>query len=231
MAIDTPIRCYVLDDEYPATTLLNSYIKKHPALQLIGSTTNAVNALSILHEENIALLFLDIEMPQLNGIELLRSIEGKNIQVIITTAFKEYALDGYEYNVVDYLLKPVTYPLFERATERALERIHTIGLHDCSGQLFVKVAHQFQKISFRDILYIESLGDYVAFHTTTAKLVSLDSLKQLQEKLPSQYFIRIHRSYIINQKFISGMKAGNILIGKTQLPVGATYREEVRRLF
>lgn len=222
------LRCIVLDDEIHAVKLLADYVARTNGLELELSTTDPATAINLIHDGNIDLIFLDIQMPDLTGIEVMNIIRQSRTKVILTTAYPEYALSGFEYDAIDYLLKPVTFERFLVAVNKARERISFRSL-EAPDHIFVKVEHRLQKVLFSSIFYIEGLGDYVILHTTAGKILSLERMKNMEEILPSGNFLRIHKSYIINIGQIDFLEKGRIIINKEYLPIGESYKEKVRQ--
>lgn len=223
-----PIRCIVVDDEPLAVELLADYLQKTPGMQLVLKTTHVLDALHSVQQGHADLLFLDIQMPELTGIQFMKIIRNA-CPVILTTAYAEYALEGYEYDVVDYLLKPVTFERFMVAVEKAKRRLEQAASKEMPTpveHIFIKTEYRIQKIDLNDILYIEALRDYIAIHMPSGKILSLESLRNMEEILPASHFIRIHKSYIINQNKIEFLERGKVIINKQYLPVGDTYREK-----
>jgi len=223
-----PIRCIVVDDEPLAVNLLADYLHKTPGMQLVLKTTHVLDALDSVQRGNADLLFLDIQMPELTGIQFMKIIRNA-CPVILTTAYAEYAMEGYEYDVVDYLLKPVTFERFMVAVEKAKRRLEKSAPKEMPQpveHIFIKTEYRIQKIDLNEILYIEALRDYIAIHTPAGKIMSLESLRNMEEILPANSFIRIHKSYIINQKKIEFLERGKVIINKQYLPVGETYKEK-----
>lgn len=210
------------------------YVKKVPYLTLIEACSSPLAAIEILRKNDIDLLFLDIQMPELTGLSLLKTLQQKPL-VILTTAYSEYALEGYEHDVVDYLLKPVTFERFLRAVEKASQRAGSawsrqpaaIKEVEEKGQpfVFVKDGTKLVKIRWDDILYVEGLKDYVTIHTKQQKVVSLQRLKSLEEQLPADRFIRVHHSFIIALNAIDAIHKGEIQIGQALIPISDTYRK------
>lgn len=233
------MRCLVIDDEQLARKLVSSYIEKTDGLELAGECKSAIDAIKLLQQSEIDLLFLDIQMPGLTGLEFLKSI--KNIPLtIITTAYSEYAVEGFELDAVDYLLKPFNYDRFLKAIKKAESRanINTINSTVTSPpalaenqHINIKADHRIYKVKYEDLLYIEGLKEYVTFHTLNEKIVALDSLKSLELKLPGQ-FLRIHKSYIINLDKVNSVYGNLAEIGKLQIPIGKSYKEiAMKRIF
>ena len=223
-----PIRCIVVDDEPLAVELLADYLQKTPGMQVVLKTTHVLDALHSVQQGKADLLFLDIQMPELTGIQFMKIIRNA-CPVILTTAYAEYAMEGYEYDVVDYLLKPVTFERFMVAVDKAKRRLDQSTPKEMPQpveHIFIKTEYRIQKIDLNDILYIEALRDYIAIHTPVGKILSLESLRNMEEILPATHFIRIHKSYIINQNKIEFLERGKVVINKQYLPIGETYREK-----
>lgn len=222
------LRVIVTDDEPLAMQLIADYVRKTPGLELVMQTTKSLDALQWVQEGKADLIFLDIQMPELTGIQFMKIIRN-TCQVIVTTAFTDYALEGYEYDVVDYLLKPVTFDRFLIAAKKAMVKFNNTQKGTAPvvpSSIFVKSEYRLQRINLSDILYIEALRDYIALHTPSAKIMTLESMKNMELMLPENEFIRIHKSYIINRSRIDFIERGKVVIGKYYLPVGETYREK-----
>jgi DNA-binding LytR/AlgR family response regulator len=226
-----PIRCIVVDDEHPAIRLLSSYIKKIPNMQLVLRTTEAAEAIQAIGNGMADLVFMDIQMPKVTGMEMLELIKDSGIMVILTTAYSTYAVKGYEHDVVDYLLKPITFDRFLLAVSKAQLRIEAKLATTYNGHLMLKTAYKVIRVEFDTILYIEGLGDYVICHTTSGRITTLERLKQMEAVLPDTSFIRIHKSYIVNMKKISYFEKGKFVIAGEHLPIGETYRSTVKAKF
>lgn len=233
-----PLRCLIIDDKPLAIDILADYAGKVPFLQLAGSTTNPIEGLQMVREQNIDLVFLDIQMPELTGLQFIK-IVGKQCKIILTTAYAEYALDGYEHDVVDYLLKPIPFERFYRAAEKALQSIapgSQAAIPDIKQPepapeyLFVKTEHRIQKIDLKDIQFIEGLQNYIAITTPTGKVLSLQTLKKIEEQLPAKEFVRVHKSFIVALRHISSIERGRINIDGEIIPVGDSYRDGFYRV-
>ncbi len=229
------VTCAIIDDEYPARILLGDYVKRIPYLELTGTFKNPMAAMAGLQESPADLLFLDIQMPELTGVEFLRSMPQKPV-VIFTTAYPDYALEGYELDVCDYLLKPIAFERFVQAANKAAELIRLRRnvpgaapepIIQNEGYISVKADHKIYRIGYSEILYIEGLREYVTFHTGQGKIVALESLKNLEEILPSERFMRVHKSYIVNRRKVISLYGNQLEIGKTTIPIGKSYKEEV----
>jgi DNA-binding LytR/AlgR family response regulator len=231
------IKVLIVDDEPLAQDVLETYVKKVPDLHLVGTCKNAIEASTILNKEVIDLLFLDIQMPQLNGIDFLKSLTKKPF-VIITTAFSDYAVEGFELNVVDYLLKPISFNRFLLAINRIIDS-KTSAISDESSRtsdnkesyFFVKADKKMVKINHKDILYIEGLKDYVIIKLAKSRLVTLQTMKSLEDKLPSKTFKRIHRSYIVNLDKLEAIVGNTVEVKEgdqqIKLPIGKNYKDEL----
>jgi DNA-binding LytR/AlgR family response regulator len=226
------IRCLVVDDEPLALDILEDYISKVPFLHLVKTTTSAIEGLSLVQSDAIDLVFLDVQMPELTGIQFLKIINGK-CDVILTTAYSQYALDGYELDVVDYLLKPIAFDRFYKAAQKVLQSTantnssapEVLSVQKNHDFIFVKTEHKIQKIYLDDILYIEGLKDYISIFTRSERIITLQNMKKMEESLPSKSFIRVHKSYIIALGKIESIERSRIQIGEKIIPIGDTYRE------
>lgn len=234
------IKCIIVDDEQLARQLLERYINKLSGLELVKSCKSPLEALNILQNEKVDLMFLDIQMPDLKGTELLQSLKHKPI-VIFTTAYQEYALEGYQLDVIDYMLKPISFERFLQGVNKAAEQIrllksssalskeenHQHPVKDQKKYLHLKAEHKVHKILIDEILYIEGLKEYVTFYLEAQKLIVLESLKNLEQLLPHDKFMRIHKSYIINTEKISLLYGNQVKIKDKYIPVGKSYKSEV----
>ncbi len=226
------MKTIIIDDEKPAINILSKFVSKIPFIQLQLATSNAFEALEILNKEKIDLLFLDIEMPDITGLELLKSLEQKPM-IIFTTAYENYALQGYELDIVDYLVKPIRFERFLKGVNKA-HKLFNLNLNIIEKSkadfLFLKVEYKTVKIAFEDILYIEGLKDYVKVHTKKGMILSRLNLKGIEEKLPSNLFLRIHRSFIVAILKITSYQKSIVYIDNIEIPLGNTYRENVLRI-
>jgi DNA-binding LytR/AlgR family response regulator len=226
------LTCLIVEDEPLARNLISEYVSKVPSLKLVEACSSPIAALEILRKQSIDVLFLDIQMPELTGLSLLKTLQKKPF-VILTTAYSQYALEGYELDVVDYLLKPITFERFLRAVDKVSQRVTSppplnpipISTEPGHSFVFVKDGTKLVKVDIDDILYVEGLKDYVTLHTKTQKIVTLQRLKALEEQLPTDKFIRIHHSYIIAVKAIDAVHKGEVRIGTALLPISESYRK------
>ena len=225
------ITCAIIDDEPLAAGLLESYARKTPYLQLTGSYNSAILAMKDLRENPVQLLFLDIQMPELSGIEFSK-ILPKDTRVIFTTAFPQYAVEGYKVNALDYLLKPISYEDFLKSTDKALEWFAIASKQDVYRRdrfMFVKSDYKLQRIALDDILYIEGLKDYVRFYLKNGeKVMSLMSMKKLEEYLPRPEFLRTHRSFIVHMPETPLIDRFRIVFGDVYVPISENYKEDVQ---
>jgi DNA-binding LytR/AlgR family response regulator len=228
------ITCAIIDDEPLAAGLLESYARKTPYLYLAGTYNSAITAMKDLRENPVQLLFLDIQMPELSGIEFAK-ILPKETKVIFTTAFPQYAVEGYKVNALDYLLKPISYDDFLKSTDKALEWFSVLMKQDVYRRdrfMFVKSDYKLQRISLDDILYIEGLKDYVRFYLKNGdRIMSLMSMKKLEEYLPRPEFLRTHRSYIVHMTETPLVDRFRIVFGETYIPISENYKDDVQNYF
>lgn len=228
------LKCAIVDDEPLALELLKSYVKKTPVLELNGAYSSAIEAMKMLPDNPVDLLFLDIQMPELNGLEFSHMVP-EDTRIVFTTAFGQYALDGYKVNALDYLLKPISYTDFLQSVNKAVQwfdrkRVTDNEPTDKPDFIYVKSDYKLIQISLKDILYIEGLKDYVKIHLEgeSRPILSLTSLKALEEKLPTDRFIRVHRSYIVQKQKIKVIDKARIVFGKEYIPVSESYKQELQ---
>lgn len=223
------INCLAIDDEPLALDVLEDFIGKVPFLHLVKACSSAMEAMELLHQEPVQLLFLDIQMPQVSGVQFLKGLRNDRPKVIFTTAYPDYALEGFNLDAVDYLLKPFTFERFLKATNKAYQQINvqakTPEPPAEKDYMFVKSGYDTVKVRFKDILYIEGLKDYVKIHTTGKMVIALMNLKALEDMLPAP-FIRVHRSYIIDFERITKVQKRRVFIDQTEIPIGEVYRED-----
>ncbi len=222
------MKCIVVDDEPLALDLLESYVRKTPFLELAGKYSSAVQAMKELANQQVDLIFLDIQMPELNGLEFSRMLPPETC-IIFTTAFDQYAIDGYKVNAIDYLLKPISYPDFLQAANKALhqhELMHRTP-QDEIDSIFVKSEYKLVQIELRKILYVEGLKDYIKIYEedNPKPVLSLMSMKAMEDLLPPSQFMRVHRSYIVRKDKIRVIDRGRIVFGKTYIPISDSYKQ------
>ncbi|MGX5685873.1 LytR/AlgR family response regulator transcription factor [Chryseobacterium cucumeris] len=213
------LKCIIVDDEPLAISLLEHYVEKIPFLELVFSTENPIHALEYLQKNDSDLIFLDIQMPELTGINFMK-IVGTHQKYILTTAYSEYALEGYEHNVVDYLLKPVSFERFQKSVLKAQERF---SFQEENTHFFVKSSGQKHRIGFHEILYVESIKDYINIRTENDEFIVLDTLKSMENQLPEK-FVRIHKSFIVNLDKVKSIGAKKVILSEYEIPIGESYR-------
>jgi len=231
------LRCIIIDDEPLAIKLLEEHISVVPFLKLVNTFSNPLEALISLNTEPADLIFLDIQMPQLNGIQFMQLLKNR-AKVIIASAYQEYAIEGFEHNVVDYLLKPIAFDRFYRAAEKAYKLENPTATITAQpeiqpatgGYIFVKVETKMVRVELDDILYIEGLKNYVAIHTKTQRIITLQVMKQLEEGLPLTRFVRVHKSYIVALDKINAIERQEIYIKDRIIPIGNTYAEYFNKI-
>ncbi|MBN1154415.1 response regulator transcription factor [candidate division KSB1 bacterium] len=238
------IGCAIIDDEFLAREYLKDYVSKIPFLELKGDFNSPLKVFDLLNRGEIDLLLLDIQMPDISGIDFLKSLE-KQPYIILTTAYKEYALEGYELNVTDYLLKPFSFERFLKAVNKVAELIEQdqpdtedkgsdSNLQAPSikeDYLIIRADRKYYKINYDDLIFIEGQKAYVTFHTRQQQITALASLKELEEKLPRNRFVRIHKSYIVAINKIQALEGNSIEIARKYLPIGKNYRKVVEEIF
>jgi two-component system LytT family response regulator len=233
------LQCIAVEDESLALQLLEDNISKVPYLQLVASCSDAFEATTVLQNKQIDLVFIDIQMPGLTGLQFIESLAQKPM-VILITAYKQYALESYNLNVIDYLLKPVPLDRFIKATNKALE-IHRLKhpsnnqistLDTLANYMFVNVGYSLQKVTFSDITWVEGLRDYLQIHlqSTTKPLVVRMSFKALEEQIPTNAFIRIHKSFIVAIKSITSIRKNTLFVNEIELPIGEVYKDVIMKL-
>jgi two-component system, LytTR family, response regulator len=230
------INCLIIDDEQAAIDVLKIYINNVPSLHLVAESLGPVEALEIVYTQKIDLIFIDIQMPELSGLDFIKLTKGRS-KFILTTAYKQYALEGYEHNVVDYLLKPISFERFLQAIQKVQDTMLPVNISPeqqattnskSEDYIFIKTDNRMQKVNFSEILYVEGLGNYVTIHTSKGKFVTLLNVKDLEENLPSEMFMRVHRSYIISLGKIEFVEGNQIFLDKdTSIPLGETYKNQL----
>lgn len=217
-----------MDDEPLAHTVLENYLSKLSSLELVGRCYNGLEALNFLHETPVDLMFLDINMPELNGLELLRSLKNPPA-VILTTAYSEFALESYEYEVLDYLLKPVRFDRFLKAVNRLIDKPGPPVVEKAAPDsfFFVKVDGIQHKISPNELLFVEAYGNFVRLHLPEKPLLVAGTLTQMEEKLTPLGFLRIHKSYLVNLTHVTRQEGNRLFVGEIELPIGNSYKQVV----
>ncbi|HRG79947.1 MAG TPA: LytTR family DNA-binding domain-containing protein, partial [Cyclobacteriaceae bacterium] len=225
------LNCVIIEDEPLARNLITEYVKKVPSLNLLNAFSNPLEALEALRTLSVDILFLDVQMPEITGISLLKVLKKRPL-VVLTTAYSEYALEGYELDVADYLLKPITFERFLKSVDKIMLRLEAdpkpvvMASETVASPafVFVKDGTKLVKVRLDEILYVEGLKDYVTIHTTSQKITTLQRMKALEEQLPADKFIRIHNSYIVALDAIDVIQKNEVSIGSVSLPIGDTYR-------
>ena len=234
--MDRQINCIVVDDEAIAREILEDYLSRIPGVKLVASCKSALDAFQIITGTEVNLVFLDINMPGLSGLSFARAV-SRDIKVTFTTAYREYAVDGFDLQAVDYLLKPIS---FERLLQSIRKYVSELGppsdanakeeTDDNGEYLFVRADRKMVRIDFRELLYIESIGDYLQFHMKTGKVVSRETMTTIEAKLPQSDFIRIHRSFIVAKRAINCYTTELVEVNKVELPIGRSYKEQVMKV-
>lgn len=237
------IKCVVIDDERLAREYIKNYISKIPELELLGDFNSPLKATELINKGVVDLLFIDIQMPDITGVDFVRSL-SKKPEIIFTTAYQEYALEGFNLSAIDYLLKPFSFERFFQAVNKVFDKFENNSGTDLPSMLpghsettyaetylTIRADRKFYKINFKDIKYIEGQKAYVTFHTHKKRITALASLKELEEALPKNRFIRIHKSYIVALDEILSLEGNIIEVDDVKLPVGRMYKEDVLKVF
>lgn len=235
------LKILIVDDEFHARKLLSEYVSKLPILELVGTASNVFEAMSILQREKIDIMLLDIQMPEITGMEFARSLKNPPA-IIFTTAYSEYAVESYELDVVDYLLKPIAFTRFLQAINKVVDKKKETPVIEKiidiqqskeieEDSIVIKSGYKFFKIHYDDIQYLESMREYVTIYTTKQKITTLSSMKELEDKLPSMLFIRAHKSYIVSVKHIDFIEKEHLYIAGKIIHIGRIYKEDVMKIF
>jgi len=237
------LNCVVIDDEFLARQYLKDYIARVPFLNLIGDYDSPLLIIEELKKGNIDIIFLDIQMPDISGLDFLGSLNPQPL-IIFTTAYSEFALEGYEHNTVDYLLKPVSFERFLKAVNKTVNLASGLskGIKTSETEtraekkkwnnyLTIRADRKLYKINYPDIIFIEGQKAYVTFHTRDRKITALIAMKDLEESLPHDMFIRIHKSYIVAIKFLESLEGNVVTVGGNKIPVGRNYRDRIESIF
>ena len=229
------MRCMIIDDEPLARDLIESYIRKMEKLTLVKSCNNALEAFPILQQKQVELIFLDIQMPQLTGIDLIKSLKERP-KVILTTAYREYAAEAFDLDVIDYLINPITFDRFLRAFGKiyqsgaiALDE-NPVGKPFDDAYIFLREDREMVKVFLKDILYIESLRDYVKIKTASRQIITYQKISVLEQKLPEKEFVRIHRSFIVAIGKVSSFTFNTIKTGDIEIPLGRNYKQQALKV-
>lgn len=230
------LRCIIVDDKPLAIDILKAYIGKTAFLELVYTAQNPLDALAYIAQHAADVLFLDIQMPELNGMGLMRLINGR-LKVILCTAYAEYALEGYEHDVIDYLLKPVSFERFYKAALKAQKLFEgstvvqpAVPVQEAARSIFIKTEYKLQQVELNQVLFVEARQNYIALHLPQKQLLSLQNIKSMEEKLPAAQFVRVHKSYIVAIDKIESVEKGRIVIAGHSIPIGENYREHFFRI-
>jgi len=224
------MKCIIIDDDEVARTALEHFVRQTDFLELVRTFPDPVQALSYLSQAPVDLVFLDIEMPGMNGMEFLRAVQQRAPQVILTTSHPEFALEAFEHQVADYLIKPLDYPRFFKAVMRARAIAGTQSTpHGNDDSVFVRKEKSIQRIRLSDIIWVEALGDYAVLHTADNQYVMHTTLQSIEKKLLKQHYMRVHRSFIVRIDSIDSIEDYTILCAGKEIPIGKSYREKVFR--
>ena len=232
------ISCLAVDDEPPALDVIRKYISSVQALELVGTCSDAVEALNFIRQHSVDLIFLDIQMPQILGTDFLRTLK-KPPKVIFTTAFRKFAIEGFELDAVDYLLKPISFERFLKAVNKVMDASlnGTLSLNNepqpkssIDNYIYLRSDRKMIKVALADILYIESIKDYIKVIATSGTVITKQSISSIEETLPKEMFIRIHRSFIVALGKIESFSNELVWVGKTELPISRMYRHEVEKV-
>ncbi|MBX7049785.1 MAG: LytTR family DNA-binding domain-containing protein [Chitinophagales bacterium] len=225
-------RCLIVDDESLALRLMEDHVSKVPGLEIVGKCRHALEALQVLQREEIDILFLDIQMPDLTGVELIKILKHKPA-IILTTAYAEYALEGYQLEVVDYLLKPIALDRFLQAVRKAQEWVDlrkqapSVPQTTKQDHFFVKSDYKQVRINYADVTHVEGLREYVSIYAGGKRIVTLETMKNMEQLLPSDLFMRVHKSYIVNTSRIKSINGNQIELGEIRIPLGKVFRTQV----
>ncbi|CAA0221635.1 Two-component system response regulatory protein, LytTR family [Tenacibaculum maritimum] len=228
------ISCIIIDDEPLAVKVIKNHLQELRQIVVIGTFTNPIEALSVLEVEKVDVMFLDINMSRMNGLEFLRSISVKPY-VIVTTAYREYAAESYDLNVLDYLVKPIPFPRFLKAINKVTQQLYLAknivqNVGDQDSFIFLKVEKKLVKVKYVNMLYIQSLKDYIKVYTEEGNYIVHKSLTNILEELPSQKFLRIHRSYIISLEKVKSIEGNSVEIGTVRIPIGRKYISQAKQI-
>ncbi|MDZ7604569.1 MAG: response regulator transcription factor [Cyclobacteriaceae bacterium] len=218
------LQCLIVDDEPLSLDVLDMYIRDTPGLLLAGRCLDAFEAMKVLKEKAVDIIFLDINMPKLSGLNMVRTLE-KLPEIVFTTAYPEYAVEGFELNVLDYLVKPISFERFTKAVNKAFTKLEPATERLNASFIMVKTDKRLHRISISDILYIQSMGDFIKIHTRDKTYIESETLRNTESLLPADSFVRIHKSYIISVMAFKYIEGNQVKIGDTLLPIGLTYKE------
>ena len=216
----------IVDDKFLARKLLTEYVSKMDFLNLVTTCADATQAMEVLSKEQVDILLLDIQMPDISGMEMIKLLNNNRVAVVLTTAYSEYAVDAFSLGVIDYLLKPFDYARFVQAINKAISyKMQEPQSEFSNDYIMVKADYKLYKVNFEDLLYIEGQHEYVTFHTVTKRITALYSLKNLEETLPKDKFVRTHKSFIVSIKNIEDIDKVNVTVAGNKIPIGSSYRD------
>ena len=224
------IRCIIVEDELLAQQVIQSHLQKVQGFHLVGVCQNAREAAALLSEQQVDLIFLDIQLPGMSGLNFLRSLPDPPL-VVFTTAYAEYALESYEFNVIDYLLKPISFERFSKTVNKIVDgrlftQVQPVST-DEPDYMFIKSSNKFFKVKFAEILFVEGMRDYLKIHTREYQLVTHQTMNEMEKVLAGQQFLRVHKSYLVGLQYIQSLQSNFITIGKHTIPVGNTYKDKL----
>jgi len=227
------IKCIIVEDEVLAQNVIQSHLQKVDRFELVGVCNNALEAKEVLNKQEVDLIFLDIQLPGMTGLNFLRSLANPPL-VVLTTAYAEYALESYEFNVIDYLLKPISFERFSKTVDKIVEgRLFTQPKEKdilSNDHIFIKSNSKFFKVNFSEVIYIESMKDYLKIHTAEYKLVTHQTMNDMEKILPAKQFIRVHKSYIVAIARIKSIYGNSVEMENETIPIGINYKEKVMNL-
>jgi len=228
------IKCIIVEDETLAQNVIQSHLQKTEQFELVGVCNNALEAKEVLNKHEVDLIFLDIQLPGMTGLNFLRNLQNPPL-VVLTTAYSEYALESYEFNVIDYLLKPISFERFSKTINKIVEgKLFNQPTKENEKQptdhIFIKSNSKFFKVNFSEIIYVEGMKDYLKIYTSDYKLITHQTMSEMEKTLPSKQFIRVHKSYIIALAHIKSIYGNIIETGKASIPIGINYKEKVMQL-
>lgn len=228
------IKCIIVEDETLAQNVIQSHLQKTNHFELVSICNNALEAKEVLNKQEVDLIFLDIELPGMTGLRFLEALENPPL-VVLTTAYPQYALQSYEFNVIDYLLKPISFERFSKTVNKIVEgKLFNKPAKEIepsiADHIFIKSGSKYFKVNFSEILYIEGMKDYLKIHTKDYKLVAHQTMSEMEKILPAKQFIRVHKSYIVAVAYIKSIYGNNIEIDKATIPIGINYKEKVIQL-